>query len=98
MMNNQEYGPPNQQPMYNDPRGQGGYSPQSPQQFNDDPREQPLQGAIPEQMYGEKLQPQRRKRRGPRGCIIAVVATLILLSLIGAGIGFTKHRATYAPH
>ncbi len=41
MMNHQEYGPPNQQPMYNTPPGQGGYSPQSPQQFNDDPREQP---------------------------------------------------------
>ena len=92
MMNNQEYGPSNQQPMYNDPRGQGGYSSQSPQQFNDDPREQPWQGAIPEQMYGEKLQPQRRKRRGPRGCIIAVVATLILLSLIGTGIGFAITR------
>ena len=92
MMNNQEYGPPNQQPMYNDPRGQGGYSSQRPQQFNDDPREQPWQGAIPEQMYGEKLQPQRRKRRGPKGCIIAVVATLIVLSLIGTGIGFTLTR------
>lgn len=92
MMNNQEYGPSNQQPMYNDPRGQGGYSPQSPQQFNDDPREQPWQGATPEQMYGEKLQPQRRKRRGPKGCIIAVVATLIVLSLIGTGIGFAFNR------
>ncbi len=74
MMNNQEYEPPNQQPIYNDPR------------------EQPWQGAMPEQIYGEKLQPQRRKRRGPRGCIIAVVATLLLLGLLGAGIGFTFTR------
>ena len=92
MMNNQEYGPPNQQPMYDDSRGQGGYRSQSPQQFNDDPREQPWQGATPEYMYGEKLQPKQRKRRGPRGCIIAVVATLILLGLIGSGIGFTLTR------
>lgn len=90
MMNNQEFRPPNGQPINNDPQEQGNYGNYSQQQYNDDPREQVWQA--PGQIYGEKLQPQQRKRRGLRGCTIAIVATLVLLALLGTGIGFTLTR------
>lgn len=89
MMNNQEFTPPNAQPLSNDPREQGRYTPPP---FNDDPREQPWQGMPPGQMYGEKLQPQQRKRRGLKGCLIAFVTVLVLFSLLAAVGGFVFYR------
>ena len=90
MMNNQEFRPPDGQPGYNAPQEQGNYGNYSQQQYNDDPREQAWQA--PGAVYGEKLQPQRRKRRGLRGCAIAIAITLIVLALLGTGIGFALTR------
>ena len=87
MMNNQEFTPLSGQPGNNNSREQGNYS---QQQYNDDPREQVWQA--PGAVYGEKLQPQQHKRRGLRGCAIAIVATAVILTLLGTGIGFALTR------
>lgn len=75
--------------------------------INRDPREQQQQWQeVPpqqqQQMYGEKLQPQQRRRRGPRGCIIALVAVVVILGLLGTGIAFGissfgSHFPTFGP-
>ncbi len=43
-------------------------------------------------MYGEKLQPQQRRRRGPKGCFIALATVLVLFSLLAAAGGFVFYR------
>ena len=88
MMHNQEFRPPNVQPISNAPHEQG----YNPRQYNDDPREQPWQDMPPSQMYGEKLRPQQRKRRGPKGCLIAFASVLVLLGLLAAAGGFVFYR------
>lgn len=88
-MSNQEgqFMPPDSRNRYNDRRADE----YIPRPVNTDPREQhqQWQGVPPQQqqVYGEKLQPQQRRRRGPRGCIIALVMVLVILGLTGTGIG-----------
>src|SRR5579859_7201823 len=80
-MSNQEgqFMSPDSRNINNNPREGDEYIPRP---INSDPREQQ------QQMYGEKLQPQQRRRRGPRGCIIALIAVVVILGLAGTGIGF----------
>ncbi|MFL5655382.1 MAG: DUF4097 family beta strand repeat-containing protein [Ktedonobacteraceae bacterium] len=90
-MNNQEgqFMSPDPRNTGNDFRAGDEYIPRP---INTDPweQQQQWQGVPPQQqqMYGEKLQPRQRRRRGPRGCIIALVTVLIILCLSGIGIGF----------
>ena len=90
MMNNQEFRPSGAQQMNNAPHQQG----YDPRQYNNDPREQPWQDMPPSQMYGEKLQPQQRKRRGPLGCVMALASIAVLLGLLAAVGGFVFTRTS----
>ena len=91
-MNNQEgqFMSPNSGDIHNEPGAENEYMARPINRGPQEQQQQQWQG-IPhqqQQIYGDKLQPSQRRRRGPRGCVIALIAVVVILALAGGGIAF----------